>query len=170
MPMSMTGMSSTNVHMPVQAIDTDDETKPLNDGTGLCLSGGGYRAMVFHVGVLWRLFDSGLLPRLERISSVSGGSITAAVLALKWPKLMAAGAGLAVFEAELAMPIRQMASTSIDIMAGIKGLLLPGRISDKVADAYDKHLFHGATLQHFPTSLALSSMQRTFSRARSGAS
>ena len=24
-------------------------------GVALCLSGGGYRAMVFHVGVLWRL-------------------------------------------------------------------------------------------------------------------
>ena len=25
------------------------------DGIALCLSGGGYRAMLFHVGALWRL-------------------------------------------------------------------------------------------------------------------
>src|SRR5215470_5372477 len=48
----------------------------------LCLSGGGYRAMLFHVGVLWRLNELGWLARLDRVSSVSGGSITAGVLAL----------------------------------------------------------------------------------------
>src|SRR4051794_41785177 len=47
------------------------------DGVALCLSGGGYRAMLFHVGVVWRLHDAGWLERLDRVSSVSGGSITA---------------------------------------------------------------------------------------------
>ena len=135
---------------PVQMMDTEGAAAPLTDGVGLCLSGGGYRAMVFHLGVLWRLFDAGVLLDLKRISSVSGGSIAAALLALKWPKLAAAGAGRAVFEAEVAVPLRAMAGTSVDVMAGIKGLLLPGRISDKVADAYDKQLFHGATLQDLP--------------------
>ena len=32
--------------------------------------------MVFHIGVLWRLYEAGLLRDLARISSVSGGSIT----------------------------------------------------------------------------------------------
>ena len=52
-----------------------------------CLSGGGYRAMVFHIGVLWRLYEAGLLRGIKRISSVSGGSITAGLLALKWREL-----------------------------------------------------------------------------------
>ena len=43
----------------------------------LCLSGGGYRAMLFHVGMLWRLNEVGLLSQMDRISSVSGGSIAA---------------------------------------------------------------------------------------------
>ena len=30
-------------------------------GIGLCLSGGGYRAMLFHLGVLWRLAELGYL-------------------------------------------------------------------------------------------------------------
>jgi len=47
----------------------------LEDGIGLCLSGGGYRAMLFHVGALYRLNEFGLLPRIARIASVSGGSI-----------------------------------------------------------------------------------------------
>ena len=59
-------------------MSTDDPV----DGVGLCLSGGGYRAMLFHVGVVWRLHDAGWLERLDRVSSVSGGSITAGALAL----------------------------------------------------------------------------------------
>ena len=50
--------------------------KPGPQSTALCLSGGGYRAMVFHVGTLWRLNDAGMLPKIDLISSVSGGSMT----------------------------------------------------------------------------------------------
>jgi hypothetical protein len=35
--------------------------------------------VLFRLGSLWRLNDAGLLPQLARISSVSGGSITAGV-------------------------------------------------------------------------------------------
>ena len=66
---------------PVRMIPTDSGEEP-ESGVALCLSGGGYRAMLFHLGVIWRLRDAGWLERLDRISSVSGGSITAAVLAL----------------------------------------------------------------------------------------
>ena len=40
--------------------------------------------MVFHVGVLWRLNETKLLSKIKRFSSVSGGSITAGVLASRW--------------------------------------------------------------------------------------
>lgn len=50
-------------------------------GVGLCLSGGGFRATLFHMGALRRLNELGVLSKLETISSVSGGSITAAALA-----------------------------------------------------------------------------------------
>ena len=36
----------------------------LQSGIGCCLSGGGYRAMLFHAGSLWRLNEAGLLPGL----------------------------------------------------------------------------------------------------------
>ena len=51
------------------------------DGIGLCLSGGGYRAAIFHMGALRRLLETGVLQRIKSISSVSGGSITAAHIA-----------------------------------------------------------------------------------------
>lgn len=66
---------------PVVPAETDLQ---LSDEIALCLSGGGYRAMLFHLGALFRLNEAGLLLKLTRVSSVSGGSITAAVLALKW--------------------------------------------------------------------------------------
>jgi hypothetical protein len=39
---------------PVTFIETDDPHAAPERGIALCLSGGGYRAMVFHVGALWR--------------------------------------------------------------------------------------------------------------------
>ena len=56
---------------------------PKRRGIGICLSGGGYRATLFHLGALRRLKELGILthPELRTISSVSGGSITSAQLA-----------------------------------------------------------------------------------------
>ena len=48
---------------------------------GLALSGGGSRAIAFHLGCLRALDDLGLLGRLQVISSVSGGSVISAMYA-----------------------------------------------------------------------------------------
>lgn len=45
---------------------------------GLALSGGGYRAAAYHIGTLRALNKLGILDKVDVISSVSGGSITAA--------------------------------------------------------------------------------------------
>jgi predicted acylesterase/phospholipase RssA len=50
----------------------------------LCLSGGGFRATFFHLGVVRVLRDLGLLSRITDVFSVSGGSILAGHLALNW--------------------------------------------------------------------------------------
>jgi NTE family protein len=136
---------------PVETISTDDGQRALEPGTALCLSGGGYRAMVFHIGVLWRLYETGLLGNLQRISSVSGGSITAGVLALKWRRLSFDPARLAAdFVPEVVAPLRRLAGETLDADAIVVGVLFPGSISDRVAAAYDRHLFGGATLQDLP--------------------
>ena len=49
---------------------------------GLALSGGGYRAAAYHIGTLRALHKLGILDKVDVISSVSGGSITAAYYAL----------------------------------------------------------------------------------------
>ena len=38
--------------------DTPETDAEIHEDIALCLSGGGYRAMVFHLGVLWRLIPS----------------------------------------------------------------------------------------------------------------
>ena len=48
---------------------------------GLALSGGGTRAMAFHLGCLRAFDDLGILKRVEVMSAVSGGSIVAALFA-----------------------------------------------------------------------------------------
>lgn len=126
----------------------DEQVTP---GIALCLSGGGYRAMLFHVGSLWRLNELGYLPRLARVSSVSGGSITAATLGLHWGDLAFDGDGVAAaFGDQLVEPIRALAGTTVDRASILKGGFLPGTIAERVAGAYREHLFDDATLQALP--------------------
>ena len=53
---------------------------------GLALSGGGFRATLFHIGVIKFLREQGVLKNVQHICSVSGGSITAAHLVLNWER------------------------------------------------------------------------------------
>src|SRR5207245_10527513 len=93
---------------PVRPIPTDVGGPP-RPGIALCLSGGGYRAMLFHLGALWRLNELAYLPKLARISSVSGGSITAGVLGHRWNKLAFVNDIASRFNGDVVAPIRAMA-------------------------------------------------------------
>lgn len=131
---------------PVHYLEAERER--LEEGMALCLSGGGYRAMLFHVGVLWRLNEIGLLQKLNRISSVSGGSITAGVLALKWRNGLRFENGVATnFTDEVVKPIMRLADRTIDVPSVLGGSFWFGSIGDKITKAYRKHLFGDATLQ-----------------------
>jgi NTE family protein len=123
----------------------------LEDVIGFCLSGGGYRAMGYHVGALVRLNELGFLAQLREVASVSGGSITAGMLALAWRKLrFDAGGRAGNLIEEVANPLIRFAAIGVDIKAVLAGLL-PGRTAaDAIATAYDRHLFGGATLQDIP--------------------
>jgi len=135
----------------------DEQLSNLEEGIALCLSGGGYRATLFHVGAIWRLNEIGLLKKLKRISSVSGGSITAAVLGMEWTNLgLSSNSGnLAApfndFQDRFVGPLRRMASTTIDVGSVIWGSINPWKwISDEVAAKYDEILFHQRDLQSLP--------------------
>ena len=53
---------------------------------GLALSGGGFRASLYHLGLVRFLRDAAILPQVTQITSVSGGSIFAAHLVLNWER------------------------------------------------------------------------------------
>ena len=140
-------MTATEVN--IMADNKPNERRDL----ALCLSGGGYRAMLFHAGSLWRLNEAGLLGRMDRISSISGGSIAAGLLGLKWNELDIGPGKSSVatnFETCYIAPLRAMAQRTIDIPTGLKSMLLVRPAGNILADAYRKHLFGNATLQDLP--------------------
>ena len=53
---------------------------------GLALSGGGFRASIFHLGVIRRLEELGIMKYVHVISAVSGGSIIAAYYVIEMEK------------------------------------------------------------------------------------
>jgi NTE family protein len=146
---------STSWPSPVRRIPTDPPVDSPADGIALCLSGGGYRATLFHLGALWRLNELGYLPRLERISSVSGGSITAAALGRAWDRLDFDGEGRArAFGREVVAPVRALCSRTVDVPAIVLGLLFgwlgAGWPAERVARSYRRHLLGNATLADLP--------------------
>ncbi|WP_431264820.1 patatin-like phospholipase family protein [Roseateles chitinivorans] len=123
-----------------------------SSGIALALSGGGFRAVLFHVGVLWRLNELGALGKLARISSVSGGSITSGLLSVRWPRLAFGADGhSALFEAEVAAPLREFCARNIDVASVLSGAFNPFRSAgEAVADEYRKRLGLDASLQSLP--------------------
>lgn len=103
---------------------------------GLALSGGGFRAAAFHLGVFKKLHEMGLLWKVDLLTCVSGGSIAGAFLALNW------GKDDAISKLE-----HYLGSASIAVSSVIGGVLDPfaGRL-DKLAKSYEKDLFGKQTL------------------------
>ena len=135
-------------------LDLDEEEAPfeegLTDASGIALSGGGYRAMLFHLGFLWRLRDAGILGAIDRVGSVSGGSIVAGLLAMRWNEIDWQDEGQS-FRDKVADPILTMSQQSIDWVAGAMGRI-PGLNGAWVRRAYDRVLFGGTKLTDLPTS------------------
>lgn len=73
---------------------------------GLALSGGGFRATLYHLGLVRFLRDAGILRDVSHITSVSGGSIIAAHLALHWDRYNGSEADFDAVAAELLAFVR----------------------------------------------------------------
>ena len=92
-------------------------------GTALCLSGGGYRAALFHLGGLRRLNELGILTRIDTFSAVSGGSIVAAHLARQAAAWPATGMPVPAWEERVARPFRAFCRRNIRTGAVARRLL-----------------------------------------------
>jgi NTE family protein len=133
-------MSDTSRPLPPPKFEATDATakpqasaaeryRPQREraGTALCLSGGGFRATLFHLGALRRLNEAGVLAKLDTITSVSGGSIMAAALATRAPWAAAATGPIPtdVWERDVAAPVRRFASRNLRTRAMLHRLLHP---------------------------------------------
>jgi NTE family protein len=164
-----------NVLLSPVSIVPGDENKTVEDGIAVSLSGGGYRAMLFHTGVLWRLLELGLMSpgdrtatlasgqltpigTLKRVSSVSGGSIISGLLGLKWKSLdfSTTASLVATYQSAVVKPVRDLAGVTLasgTLEGAIKVLadiVTPGSVNEHLAKAYDKHLFRKSKLSALP--------------------
>ncbi|HWB13194.1 MAG TPA: patatin-like phospholipase family protein [Pirellulales bacterium] len=126
---------------------------------GLCLSGGGFRATLFHLGALRRLNETGMLSKMNTISSVSGGSIANGLLSKAWPSLAVDKEGVFTNFGQLVeQPLREFCSHNIRDWPILWGRLWPGNwrrltlggqtAANLLADMYENRLVPGLTLNH----------------------
>lgn len=133
----------------------DATTRPrretMSGPLGIALSGGGFRAALFHAGTLLRLNASGDMAKAGLISSVSGGSITAGLLAARWDRLRFGTDGVATNLAEeVVAPLLAFTARTIDWTSVLRSWFLGGTASGAVAAQYDRRLFHGMRLSDLP--------------------
>jgi NTE family protein len=123
----------------------------LQEGIGICLSGGGFRAMLFHMGSIIRLNEVGLLSRLDRVASVSGGSLAAGILAAAWEDLKFDPRGVATnLNETFSAPLLRLARWRIDVPAVLFGLLPFFNSANIAARAYEWAVFGKKTLRDLP--------------------
>ncbi|WP_404302704.1 patatin-like phospholipase family protein [Alicycliphilus denitrificans] len=106
---------------------------------GLALSGGGFRAAAFHLGVMRRLAALGILDHIDLFTCVSGGSIAGGAVVKNWAD-----------PARLDTLDKYLRTRSVAVSSVIGGVLDPfeSRL-DKLAASYDRDLFKGAALDAF---------------------
>lgn len=129
-------MNPTSTEHGLEAYEP--KPKKRRRGIGLCLSGGGFRAALFHVGALRRLNELGLLSELTTISAVSGGSIVAAHLAsaARWPLQER----IEDFESVVAAPLRRLTAKNLRTWPLLTGILTPATTVERMAKVYEKEL------------------------------
>jgi NTE family protein len=114
-------MSVAESHAP------DSESVIADPRIAICLSGGGFRAALFHLGALRRLNELGVLSKVGSIASVSGGSILAGHLATALRPWPAAGTAVAAdrWSQEIEQPFHQFVKHDIRTWPILKRILFP---------------------------------------------
>jgi predicted acylesterase/phospholipase RssA len=122
---------------------------------GLALSGGGFRASFFHIGVLAALAEWDMLRHVEVLSCVSGGSIVGAYYYLEIRKILQDNVDGNIPREKYIEIVNRIAKEFLlgvqgnlrtrvagNIWANIKMMLLPGYTrTDRLGELYEKHLY-----------------------------
>jgi len=126
--------------------------KRIPNSIGLCISGGGYRATLLHLGAIRRLNELGIFPKVTTISSVSGGSILNGFLASRLDPPLSAG--VADFEKSVGKPMRDFCSLDIRRWLGLEAFIPGTHNSSGLAKEYNQHLTSGKKLAEIPAAPA----------------
>ncbi len=130
----------------------------------VCLSGGGFRAALFHLGALRRLNELKILSQADALSSVSGGSIANAVLATRWTKLKASECDgvFCGFQSLVAQPLMEFCQADLRTDVLLWDRLNPINwprlvqsdysVTDRLAEAYASRLALDGPLDALPDS------------------
>jgi len=124
-------------------------TQRIPGSVGLSLSGGGYRATLFHLGSIRRLNEFGILPSITTLSSVSGGSILNGFLATRLRNPLSAG--IDNYENQVSQPVREFCSLDIRRWLALEAVIPGTHNSLGLADKYEKHLTNGKSLSEIPS-------------------
>src|SRR3954447_2901160 len=124
---------------------------------GLALSGGGHRAAFFHVGVLAKLAELGLLRPIQVISTVSGGSIVGALYYLHVKNLLESKADAEITDADYVEVVgavereyRQAAASNVrgsgwaNLLQNLKMAKPTYSRTDRVAELYERRFYSKA--------------------------
>lgn len=150
-------------HPPLLTIDprlmqqgVDEMLSPKGTGRrGLALSGGGFRAACFHVGVMACLADYDQLRKVNMLSCVSGGSIAGAAYAVRLKALLAGKHDLEITQDDY----RELVANLVGVFTAVAGMNLRAvafgnplamlrmwlqhdyTFTERIADLLDRHLF-----------------------------
>jgi NTE family protein len=122
--------------------------RKIPNSVGLSLSGGGFRATLFHLGAIRRLNELGILPKLTSVSSVSGGSILNGFLASRLSTPLTNG--VADFQESVSNPVRQFCALDIRRWLALEVLIPAEHNSEGLAIQYDQHLTNRKLLKDIP--------------------
>lgn len=122
---------------------------------GLALSGGGFRASLFHIGVLARLTELDVLRRVEVLSCVSGGSILGAFYYLKLRRLLQSKQDADIKPEDLVALVAELSREMLDAVQGNLRVRMFARVranarmmrsnrfsrTDEIARLYQERIF-----------------------------
>jgi len=123
---------------------------------GLGLSGGGFRASFYHIGVLAQMAEQGLLRHVEVISTVSGGSIIGALYYLHVKKLLESKQDGDITDQDYVEIVKTIetdflkateqnirTATYANFAANFKMVYLNYSRSDRIAELYEQWIYRG---------------------------
>ena len=121
---------------------------------GLALSGGGHRAAFFHIGVLAKLAELGLLRPVQVISTVSGGSIIGALYYLHVKNLLESKTDAEIVDADyvelvraVEQEYREAAATNVrgsgwaNLLENFRMALPTYSRTDRVGELYERRFY-----------------------------